>query len=113
MKITTKRYAFLPKDSTVTPDKLQTEAGVRHLQFFSDRDGWEKYGYTFVGEAEVTVEIPEVRVLVENKVAALREEEATVRAEAVAKCTAIQSQIQNLLAIEFTPESSGDVRESA
>jgi hypothetical protein len=105
MKITTKRYAFLPKDSPVTPVQLQTEIGAAHLQIFASREGWEKFGYTFVCQADVTVEIPDVRELVENKIAALREEAAAARAAATAKCTEIESQIQNLLAIEYTPTS--------
>lgn len=105
MKITTTRFAFLPKEFTVTPDQLQSEAGVRQMSLFAHRDGWEKYGYTFVGEAVVTVEIPDVRELVDNKIVALREEAASIRAEATAKCTAIDSMIQNLLAIEYTPSS--------
>lgn len=103
MKITTKRYAFLPKASRVTPDQLQTEHGTVELSFMAFREGWEKYGYTYVGEAEVTIEIPDVRTLVENKIAALQEEAAEIRAKATKACTEIDGLIQNLLAIEFTP----------
>ncbi|ALK97002.1 hypothetical protein AB595_21710 [Massilia sp. WF1] len=103
MKITVKRYAFLHKNSTVTPEQLQTEQGVAQLSLFAYRDGWEAFGYTFVGEVEAAIELPDMRGLVENKIAALKEEAANLRAETTKKCTEIESQIQNLLAIEYTP----------
>lgn len=103
MKITTTRFAFLPKDSRVTPDQLQTEQGVAHLSFLASRDDWEKYGYTYVGEVQATVEVPDLRTLVDSKITSLREQAAEIRAKATKECTEIEGQIQNLLAIEYTP----------
>lgn len=104
MKITTAMHAYIHPGSTLTPEELQTEKGVRQLAFFGD-DGkyWASLGYTYVGPATITVEVPNLRELVDNKVAALQQQEVAIRAEATAKCTAIQSQIQNLLAIEYAP----------
>lgn len=103
MKITTTMYAHIQPGSTVMPQDLQTEKGVRSLAFFRDHDKyWAEQGYTYVGVAEVTVEVPDLRELVDHKVEALRQQEVSIRAEATAKCTAIEGQIQNLLAIEYT-----------
>jgi hypothetical protein len=107
MKVTAKVHAYLPKSSDLTPQELQTEKGVNRMTFFASNDKyWSEMGYTYVGPAEVTVEVPDLREMVENKVAALREEMAATRAKATARCTEIESQIQNLLAIEYTPAAT-------
>lgn len=104
MQITITMHAHIQPSSTLTPQDLQTEQGVRQLAFFSHNDKyWAEQGYTYVGPATVTVEVPDMRDLVGNKVAALRQQEVAIRADATAKCTAIQSQIQSLLAIEHAP----------
>lgn len=104
MKVTTTLHAYLPKECYATPQDLHTENGVRQLSFFKDNDKyWAEQGYTYVGPATVTVEVPDLKALVENKVEALRQQEVAIRAEASAKCIAIEAMIQNLLAIEYTP----------
>jgi hypothetical protein len=104
MKVTTQIHAYIAPTSTVTPQELQTEKGVRRLQFMADDTPyWRGLGYTYVGPAEITVDVPDLRELVENKINALREQATTIRAEATAKCTEIEGQIQNLLAIEYSP----------
>lgn len=60
-------------------------------------------GYTFAGDAVTTLELLDERALVDNKVMALREQAAGIRAEATAKVTRIESQIQQLLSIENSP----------
>lgn len=62
-----------------------------------------KHGYTLVGTAEVTVKLMDHDTLIGNKVEALRTEAANIRAEATMKCTRIEEQINQLLAIEYTP----------
>ena len=62
-----------------------------------------KHGYTLVGEAEITVKLMDHDTLIGNKVEALRAEAANIRAEATMKCTRIEEQINQLLAIEYTP----------
>jgi hypothetical protein len=102
MKITIEAKAFLTNASSVTPQQLQTEEGVRHLSFF--QSDMSAYGFSYIGPATVTVDIPDPRGLVEQKIQSLREEAGKVRADATARCTEIESQIQNLLAIEYTPQ---------
>lgn len=108
MKVTTAMHAYIQPHNSINPQDLPTEKGVRSLFFTGNSSGssdkfWNEQGYTYVGQATVTVEVPDMHVLVDNKVEALRQQEVAIRAEAVAKCTAIQAQIQNLLAIEYTP----------
>jgi hypothetical protein len=105
MKITTTMHAFIGQHAHVLPQELQTSDGLQKLSYFAtDSKYWREQGYTYVGPATVTVEVPDVRALVDNKVEQLRQQEVAIRAKATAECTAIQTQIQNLLAIEYTPE---------
>ena len=101
MKITTEAMAFLSNDSTTTLADLRTPEGAQRLAFFTC--DMSKYGYLFVGKAQITVEFPNEKELIENAVASLREQSAHIRAEAFAKCNAIDGQIQQLLAIEYQP----------
>lgn len=57
-------------------------------------DGWVR-----IGHAEVTLHLISADKLVDNKVESLRAELTSTRAEAEAKCTQIQRQINTLLAI--------------
>jgi hypothetical protein len=103
MKATAQMHAFISKESSATPQELQTEKGVRKMSFFSDKKYWIELGYTYIGEATITVEVPDERTLIDSKVEALREEIKTTRAEATAKVTKLEGQIQQLLAIEYAP----------
>lgn len=104
MKVTTTMHAYLAAHATLTPHQLQTPAGASQLTYVAAQSKyWAEHGYTYIGEAEVTVEVPDVRELVDNKIESLRSQAIAIRAEATAKCTAIEGQIQNLLAIEHTP----------
>jgi hypothetical protein len=105
MKVTATMHAFLPSESSATPQELQTPKGVRRMSFFSDKDYWLRLGYTYIGEATIAVDVPDEKALIDSKVEALREEIKTTRAEATAKCTQLEGQIQQLLAIEFTPSA--------
>lgn len=101
MKVTIEKKAFLSKDANVTPQQLQTPKGAASLSFFSG--DMSAYGYTYICQAVVTVDIPDERTLVESAINSLRQQASAIRAEATAKCTEIEGQIQNLLAIDYTP----------
>ena len=60
---------------------------------------WERQGYTYLGLATVTLAIESRDKLVEKKVDSLRAMQGAVRAKAHAEETAIERQIQKLLAI--------------
>jgi hypothetical protein len=109
MKVTTTMSAYLSPFVTLTPQELQTPAGASQMTYAVGKSKyWAEQGYTYVGEAEVAVEVPDIRELVESKVEALREQATAIRAEATAKCTVIDGQIQNLLAIEYTPAAGAE-----
>jgi hypothetical protein len=60
---------------------------------------WEQQGYTYLGTATVTLTVESRDKLVEKKVDSLRAMQGAVRAKAHAEETAIERQIQKLLAI--------------
>jgi hypothetical protein len=96
-----KTKAWITQHSTIGPKDLLDEKVIGALAYHSD--DMSKYGWTLVGEAEITLHIADEKTLVDNKVAALREELKNVRAEAQAKATRLESQINDLLALTYTP----------
>jgi len=93
--------AFRPQDAA-----NPTPTVINHLQY-TNIDMTDQ-GWTDVGEATVTVDFVSHNDLIKNKVEALRAEAANIRAEATAKCTRIEDQINQLLCLEFTPASEVD-----
>lgn len=94
---------WLSQYSTITQDELANGApdlvGCLH---YSNAD-LSSGGWTIVGQADITIRLADAKTIVENKVASLRAELATTKAEAYQKELRIESKIQSLLAIEFTP----------
>ena len=80
---------------------MQTEKGINGLTFSTS--DMTRIGWTLVGTATIEVDFVSVDQMVDNKVAALRQEAISVRAEATARCTQIEGQINQLLAIENSP----------
>lgn len=72
---------------------------------FCTSDSMESVGWTRVGKATITVEIPDDKQLVENKVESLRAQKDSVLAKATATATEIERKIQNLLAISYDSEA--------
>jgi hypothetical protein len=81
----------------VTSEELFSPNGVKHLAFSQHQNmpGWTK-----VGMATITVEMESQDAVLNNAINALRAKQAEIRAEAAAKCTALDTQINNLLALE-------------
>lgn len=98
MKITFETKAWMSSHNTYTPDQLRTPDGVASLNYTHLDMG--TFGDALVGTATITVELVDDRVMIDNKIDSLREQAASIRAEATAKCTKIESQIQQLLCIE-------------
>jgi hypothetical protein len=103
--ITGKTKAWLSESGS--PDALLGDnhgAAVSSLSFCS----WDmkSVGWTYVGEATITVDIPDHDTLIGNKVESLRAEKQQILAEAQAKATQLEGQIQKLLAITYTPEAA-------
>lgn len=97
MEITFESKAWISSYNRATPDELQTQEGAATL-YYNPKDICD--GYTFAGNATITLDLCDSRTLVNNKIEALREQAAGIRAEATQKCTRIEGQIQQLLCIE-------------
>jgi hypothetical protein len=95
--VTMKTKAWITATSSLSPKDLLEGKSLDRLHF-SNHDMLSA-GWTFAGDAELTVTVPDEKTLIDNKVKALREEAKTIRAEATAQVTRIEGQIQNLLAI--------------
>jgi hypothetical protein len=102
MKVTGTIGAYISPHCSLAPADLEKPESFPRLSFIDS--GTAKYylsqGYTHVGTAAISVELLDRDALVASKIAALREESAAIRAEATAKVTRIEGQIQQLLCIE-------------
>lgn len=96
--VTSKTKAWIPEHSSISPKDLL--AGNLQGLIYTTSD-MVSVGWTLAGEAEITLYFVGERDLIDNKVAALKEEAKNIRAEATAKCTKIEGQIQELLAISY------------
>ena len=74
------------------------------LSFF--KGDFTKYGYTKVGIATISLEIASTDELLTNKVAALKAEREKLLADTQLKVNHFDKQINQLLAIEMSPEAS-------
>lgn len=100
--ITGTTKVWMSKYCSVTPQEL--EAGTADVEdFFYTSSDMNDSGYTYIGDAKLTVTTFEPKTIIANKVEALKEEAKAIRAEAHMKCTQIEEQIQNLLAITYEP----------
>lgn len=103
MKVTSTALAFVSPHSSLSPTDLAKPENIAELTFGrvgGSADYWISSGYTQVGTAEITVELIDREQMVSNKIAALREQAASIRAKATAECTKIEGQIQQLLCLE-------------
>lgn len=101
--MTVKTGAWLTNDYTSVEDllKMSQEELVRTLHPYKAEG--QITGWTLVGTAEVSIELTDPDKIIANKVDALKAELNTERAQSEARCTQLQSQINNLLAIEYKP----------
>ena len=94
--------AWLPRHSSFSPEQLHTEAALNALAFSSFC--MRKSGWTYVGEATITVDILlEPEELVASKIETLKAQQTQLREEVQKKLNVLEDQIQNLLAISYTP----------
>lgn len=105
MQITQQLTAWMVAGSPLGPDDFKCPGSMNlgSLTYSDGRLDMTKAGWTRIGTATVTLELPSVNAVIEAKVGALRAEITQTRAEAEAKVNYIESQISNLLAIEYTP----------
>lgn len=106
--ITHTTQAWLP--SNKSPNILSHSKAVEELLFYSPPhlEIWQELGYTLVGPATITVEIADKSAIYAAKVESLKAAKKQVLAEAQAKATAIEGEIQKLLAISFEAREQED-----
>lgn len=93
--------AWLPAHSSLQPLDLTTasdEQIVRHL-FFTMGD-MSTSDWTLVGQASITVDLPEKSEVIEGAVASLKARKQRVLADAQVSANAIERQIQELQCLE-------------
>jgi len=93
--------AWLTDHSRVGPEELaRGELGDVH---FLDLD-MARHGWTYVGEAEVALDLLPRDEIVDNKVSALKAEIEEVQAKAQNQITILQGRINELLALPMYEE---------
>lgn len=106
MKITTKCKAYMAEGCTLGPDDFKNPERIDASDLIFSKHVWADNlpdGWTFVGEAEISVEIPSLDDIISAKVDSLKAKVKSIRADAEAQINFIESQISNLLAIEYSP----------
>jgi hypothetical protein len=100
-KVTSTTRAWLPDFSHIGPEDFRAnQSKVIDSLCYTNLDlGKGEHPYTLVGTATITVDYVGDDTLIANKVAALKAELQTVRAEAQNKVTRIEEKINRLLAI--------------
>lgn len=91
-------HAYIRDLTQCDMEKLK-QGDIKQLTFSTHAD-MQGIGWVHVGQLDVDFAIVSDNELVNNAVAALRAKAAEIRAEATAKCTQIEGQINQLLCIE-------------
>lgn len=105
MEITGTQNTYVSPHSRLSPESLSKPGAISHMIFANPpkegaQDTWAQDGYTLVGTATITVTLMDRAAMVASKIDALKSEMSKTRADATAKCTRIEGQIQQLLCIE-------------
>jgi hypothetical protein len=103
--ITAETKAWILGASSLGPKELQDPKCINSLVYASH--DMSAHGWTLVGKATITVEVPDEKAIIESKVTALKSELKTVRAEAEARANQIQGCINDLLALTYEPAEGG------
>lgn len=99
--------AYLSPHCSVGPADMKKPEVLSQLLFLdsANTEYFDKEGYTRVGTADIEFHPLDVKEMVSGKVEALRKQAESIRAEATAKVTRIEAQVQTLLAIGFDERS--------
>lgn len=108
MEVTQTVKAWLAPHSHISPEEITDPTKIRLGSLSYTSLDMSDCGYTLIGNATITLELPEQRQLIDAKVTAMRAEVKKIRGEAEAKANHIESQISNLLAIEHSPSSAAE-----
>lgn len=103
--ITGSLKAWLPDHINLHPEQVGTPEALESLVF--TRHDMRNSGWTYVGEATIAVDfILTTEQLIASKIETLKTQQDKVRAEAQERLNHLESMIQNLLVITYTPEAS-------
>ncbi len=79
------------------------ERALQSVTAFSTAD-MESNGWFQIGRARIVIEFFPLASAIEKKIDALQAERQRLRANTEATCTRIEGEIQNLLALSYTPK---------
>lgn len=108
MKVQAKVFAYATDNWQIQAFKNENasaEERTGHLHICQNAD-MEEHGWTLLGEGLAELTIVDKKQFTERQLKALKAKLQGIRAEAQAKCTEIEGQINNLLAIEHTSDAS-------
>ena len=103
--VTTKTKVWITPYCGLGPEDLKA-GRVNGLTYHNLAGDQIPEGWVLAGEAEITVHLVDAKTLVANKIESLREEAKAVRAEATARVTRIEGQINDLLALSFDGDAA-------
>jgi hypothetical protein len=95
--------AYISEYRTIDEVKRYEGEDLLNMVSFSNFDLTDN-GYTVIGEAEISLRVLDEDQILSNKIASLTRQKQSIIAEAQAKATVIEGQIQSLLAITYKPE---------
>jgi hypothetical protein len=93
---------WLSNTSYLSPSRLLelTPEQLLNSVMIYNGDSMQELGYTKIGSAVVEIELFDQNTMIVNKIAVLQETMQVIKAESQKKLQEIETQIQNLLAIE-------------
>lgn len=92
---------YMPNDLLGDPQQVISKLILYEPSGEDDVRQWQQMGYIYVGEADVTLRMIDQQADIANKVDALRAEQTRTLADARARVTSIEANIQKLLAIDY------------
>lgn len=95
--------AWLGKYSDLSVLKLDAERIIDNVSLSAS--DMSPHGWTYVGEARVTIEIVDENTALNNRIASLKKEKQTIQAKAQMEANQIDEEIQQLLALGYTEEA--------
>lgn len=108
-KIHGKVKAWMRTYTFDTPDSMaKRRQNVAELTYASEETDLSKHNFVAVGEADIEVTLDSPTEIVKSQINNLQEQIKGVRAQSQMQVTQLEAQIQNLLAIEYTPAKVPD-----
>lgn len=100
-QITSTATAWIPTHETIRLLEQEPDRVIGDLAYAHPSQDMTTSGWISIGTAEITVTVNDHEALLKTQINALREAQRAIEAEASAKSTRIEQQIQSLLAIVY------------